>query len=217
MGGEPLVLASRSPQRRALLEQLGVEFRVEPAEVEELREGDPREVVLENALRKARAVEGDRVLGADTEVVLDGEVLGKPRDEGEAEAFLRRLSGREHEVMSGLALRTPDAELTDVAVTEVRFRPLSEREIAWYLATGEWRERAGGYAIQGRGAALVESIAGDYWNVVGLPLPALLRLLPDLLVRHHRCAAGQPAASAKRRHFAGVSPCRAPKRTQAVV
>jgi septum formation protein len=180
-GCAPFVLASRSPQRRALLEQLGVKFRVEPAEVEELREGDPREVVLENALRKARAVDGARVLGADTEVVLGRELLGKPRDEGEAEAFLRRLSGREHEVMSGIALRTAEAELTDVVVTQVRFRPLSEQEIAWYLASGEWRERAGGYAIQGRGAALVESIAGDYSNVVGLPLAALLRLIPDLL------------------------------------
>ena len=121
------------------------------------------------------------MLGADTEVVLGRELLGKPRDAGEAEAFLRRLSGRDHEVMSGLALRTADAELTDVAVTQVRFRPLTERDIGWYLATGEWRERAGGYAIQGRGAALVESISGDYWNVVGLPLPALMRLAPDLL------------------------------------
>ena len=181
MGAAPLVLASRSPQRRALLEQLGVDFRVEPAAVDELREGDPREVVVENALRKARAVEGARVLGADTEVVLGRDLLGKPRDAEEAERFLRRLSGREHEVMSGLALRTADGERTEVAVTQVRFRPLSERDLGWYLDTGEWRERAGGYAIQGRGAALVESIVGDYWNVVGLPLAALLRLMPDLL------------------------------------
>ena len=180
-GCAPMVLASRSPQRKALLEQLGVDFRVEPAAVEELREGDPREVVVENALRKARAVDGARVLGADTEVVLGCELLGKPRDEAEAETFLRRLAGRGHEVMSGLALRTADGERSEVAVTQVRFRGLTEREIAWYLASGEWRERAGGYAIQGRGAALVESIEGDYWNVVGLPLPALLRLMPDLL------------------------------------
>ena len=158
-----------------------MEFRVEPAEVEELREGDPREVVLENALRKARAVEGACVLGADTEVVLGPELLGKPADADEAERFLRRLAGRDHQVMSGLALRTADGELTEVAVTRVRFRPLSEGEIAWYLGTGEWRDRAGGYAVQGRGAALVESIEGDYWNVVGLPLPALLRLMPGLL------------------------------------
>ncbi len=103
MAGE-LVLASRSPQRRALLEQLGVPFRAEPADVEELREGEPRAVVVENALRKARAVDGERVLGVDTEVVLGSDLLGKPAAEGEAEAFLRRLSGREHEVMSGIAL-----------------------------------------------------------------------------------------------------------------
>jgi septum formation protein len=158
-----------------------VDFRVEPAAVQELREGDPREVVLENALRKARAVEGACVLGADTEVVLGAELLGKPADAQEAERFLRRLAGRDHQVMSGLVLRSADGEQTEVAVTRVRFRPLSEEEIAWYLDTGEWRDRAGGYAIQGRGAALVDSIEGDYWNVVGLPLPALLRLMPGLL------------------------------------
>ncbi len=175
------MLASRSPQRRALLEQLGVDFRVVPPGVEELTEGDPRQLVLENALRKARAVEGARVLGVDTAVVVDGAALGKPRDEEEAGAFLRRLSGRGHEVMSGLALRTGGTELTDVAVTSVRFRALAERDVGWYLATGEWRERAGAYAIQGRGAALVERIEGDYPNVVGLPLQSLLRLCPDLL------------------------------------
>jgi septum formation protein len=179
-----VILSSRSPQRRAILEQLGVEFRVEAPEVEELTQGDPRGVVRENALRKARAIAapGERVLGSDTAVVLDGRMLGKPRDEGEAETFLRRLSGRTHEVMSGIALREPGgAERSDVAVTRVRFRRLEQRDLAWYLATGEWRERAGAYAIQGRGAALVEEIGGDYWNVVGLPVAALLRLAPDLL------------------------------------
>ena len=188
-----MILASRSPQRRAILEQLGVAFRVEAPEVEELTEGDPRRLVRENAMRKARAVAargeraagagtGERVLGADTAVVLDGRVFGKPRDEQEAETFLRRLSGRTHEVMSGIAVREPDgAERSDVAVTRVRFRRLEPPDLAWYLATGEWRERAGAYAIQGRGAALVEEIEGDYWNVVGLPVAALLRLAPDLL------------------------------------
>ena len=174
---DELILASRSPQRKAILEQLGIPFRVEVPDVEELTEGDPREVVRENALRKARAVEGDLVLGVDTEVVLDGAVLGKPGDEGEAAAYLRRLSGRAHFVMSGIAL----GSRSDVAVTEVRFRALDDRTVGWYVATGEWRERAGGYAIQGRGAALVEAIAGDYFNVVGLPVAALLELAPDLL------------------------------------
>jgi septum formation protein len=179
-----VILSSRSPQRKAILEQLGVEFRVESPDVEELRQGDPRRVVAENALRKARAVagSGERVLGADTAVVLDGRVFGKPGDAGEAETFLRRLSGRTHEVMGGIAVREPDGgERGDVAVTRVRFRRLERAELDWYLASGEWRERAGGYAIQGRGAALVEEIEGDYWNVVGLPVAALLRLAPDLI------------------------------------
>jgi septum formation protein len=180
-----LILASGSPQRKAILEQLGIGFRVEVPEVEEAAQGEPRRVVLENALRKARAVAAgadELVLGADTAVVLDGRVFGKPADEHEAETFLRRLSGRTHEVMSGIALRGPEArERSDVAVTRVRFRRLEQRDLAWYLATGEWEGRAGGYAIQGRGAALVEEIEGDYWNVVGLPVPALLRLAPELL------------------------------------
>ena len=178
-----VILSSRSPQRRAILEQLGVAFRVEAPDVEEAKGGNPRALVRDNALRKARAVAAsERVLGADTAVVLDGHAFGKPRDEGEAETFLRRLSGRTHEVMSGIALREPDgAERSDVAVTRVRFRRLEPRDLAWYLATEEWRERAGAYAIQGRGAALVEEIDGDYWNVVGLPVAALLRLVPDLL------------------------------------
>jgi septum formation protein len=182
--GAGVILSSRSPQRRAILEQLGVEFRVQPPEVEELATGEPRRLVRENALRKARAAytREERVLGADTAVVLDGRVFGKPRDEAEAETFLRRLSGRTHEVMSGIALREPDgAERSDVAVTRVRFRRLEPRDLAWYLATGEWNGRAGAYAIQGKGAALVEEIEGDYWNVVGLPVAALLRLVPDLL------------------------------------
>jgi septum formation protein len=176
-----LVLASRSPRRRAILEQLGVEFRVEPPEVEELSEGDPRELVRENALRKARAIGVERVLGVDTAVVLDGEVFGKPRDAREAESVLRALSGRDHEVMSGIAVRDGDVEASAVAVTRVRFRELDERTVAWYLAAGEWADCAGGYAIQGKGAVLVDEIEGDYWNVVGLPVPVLLRMVPDLL------------------------------------
>lgn len=176
-----MILASRSPQRRAILEQLGVEFRVEPADVEELALGEPRRVVLENARRKAGAVSGERVLGVDTAVVLDGRLLGKPRDAEEAESFLRCLSGRWHEVLSGVALREGSgAERSEVAMTRVHFRPLEQRHLDWYLATGEWRERAGGYAIQGRGAALVLEIEGDYTNVVGLPVATLLHLAPDL-------------------------------------
>jgi septum formation protein len=180
---DQLILASRSPQRRAILEQLGIEFRVEEPEVEELSAGDPRRLVLENARRKAAAVAGRRVLGVDTAVVLDGRPFGKPGDEAEAETLLRRLSGRSHEVMSGIAIRLGQEERSDVAVTRVRFRLLEQPDLDWYIASGEWRERAGGYAIQGRGAALVESIDGDYWNVVGLPVATLLRLAPEVLPR----------------------------------
>ncbi len=178
-----MILASGSPQRKAILEQLGVGFRVEVPGVEELEQGEPRAVVVENALRKARARArpGERVLGADTAVVVDGDPFGKPSGPDQAEALLRLLSGREHEVMGGIAVCEDGGERTDVAVTTVRFRALHPADLDWYLASGEWRERAGGYAIQGRGAALVESIAGDYWNVVGLPVPALLALVPDLL------------------------------------
>jgi septum formation protein len=176
-----LVLASRSPQRRRILEQLGIDFEIRPSDAEELTDGDPRDVVVENGLRKARAVEGDLVLGADTEVFLDERIFGKAADEEEAEAYLRELSGRTHEVWGGIALLDAETERTGHAMTKVTFRELTDREIAWYLGTGEWRDRAGAYAIQGFGSALVESIEGDFWNVVGLPVPELLRLAPELL------------------------------------
>ena len=177
----PLTLASRSPQRRAILEQLGVRFDVVVPEVEETTEGDPRGMVVENALRKARAVAGDLVLGVDTTVVVDGRAFGKPGDRDAAVSMLRLLSGREHEVWSGIALLRDGAERTAAARTRVRFRSVDEGLLRWYLDSGEWRDRAGGYAIQGRGAALVEAVDGDFWNVVGLPVAELLRLVPDLL------------------------------------
>ena len=152
--------------------------------MEELAAGrDPESVVLENARRKARSAagDGDLVLGADTEVLIEGELLGKAGAEGEARAFLERLSGRTHTVLGGLVLIDRGAERGGVAATQVTFRTLSPRLVDWFLDTGEWRERAGAYAIQGRGAALVERIEGDYWNVVGLPVPLLLDLAPELL------------------------------------
>jgi septum formation protein len=117
------------------------------------------------------------VLGCDTEVILDGEVFGKPEDDRQARLFLERLSGRTHEVYGGIVLRGPGGEQSAVAVTRVGFRALEAREIDAYVAGGEWRDRAGGYAIQGRGAALVEGIEGDFWNVVGLPVPTLVEML----------------------------------------
>ena len=161
--------------------------------MEELTEGDPQSLVARNALRKARAVHGERVLGADTAVVLDGEPLGKPASEEQAEAFLRRLSSRDHEVMTGVALIEGGAERCEVAVTRVTFRALEEAEVAWYLESGEWRGRAGGYAIQGRGAALVAAIEGDYWNVVGLPVALLAGLCRDFVTPATRLAG--PGAS----------------------
>ena len=180
----PLVLASRSPQRRAILEQLAIPFEaVVPQYDEELSGVDPIAEVERHAQGKARSVAGiagDRpVLGVDTEVILDGRVYGKPGDEGEAEAMLEELSGQTHEVVSGLCLLTQAWEELGHAVTRVSFRALTPRELGLYVVSEEWRERAGGYAIQGLGAALVERIDGDYLNVVGLPTALLVRLLAE--------------------------------------
>jgi len=176
-----LILASASPQRRAILEQLGVAFSVREPEVEELTEGDPAELVVENARRKARAVPGERVLAADTAVVLEGRVLGKPADAEEARAFVESLSGRDHQVLSGFTYHEGDREIAGLGRARVRFRTFAPADVHRYVATGEWRGRAGGYAIQGRGAALVEEIEGDYWAVVGLPVAEIARLAPHLL------------------------------------
>ena len=180
----PLLLASRSPQRRAILEQLAIPFEaVVPQYDEELSGADPVAEVERHAQGKARSVAGiagDRpVLGVDTEVVLDGRVYGKPGDEGEAEAMLEELSGQTHEVVSGLCLLTPAWEELRHAVTRVSFRALTPRELGLYVVSEEWRERAGGYAIQGLGAALVERIDGDYLNVVGLPTALLVEVLAE--------------------------------------
>ena len=167
-----ITLASASPRRAAILEQLGVEFEVVVPDVEELAEGDPRELVIENARRKAAAVEGELVLGADTVVSVEGAILGKAANEGEARSHLVRLSARKHDVWSGVAL----GERTAAVKTEVTFRDIAPL-LDWYLASGEWEGKAGAYAIQGRGAALVERIDGDYFNVVGLPIAPLIDLL----------------------------------------
>jgi septum formation protein len=186
-----LILASRSPQRRAILEQLGVPFEVRPSDVEELTSGRPEAVAVENARRKAAAVEGDLVLGVDTLVALDGILYGKPKDAQDAARTLRALSGHTHQVVSGLVV----ADRSTVAHTDVTFRQLDDRWIEWYVGTGEWEGRAGGYAIQGRGAALVREIRGDYLNVVGLPVTALLDLLPGLAICSANAATALPGAN----------------------
>lgn len=180
----PLVLASSSPQRRAILGQLGLPFRVVTPDYEELPlPVSPSELVEAHSLGKALSVArtaGDgAVLGVDTAVVIDGDVLGKPADATDARTMLCRLAGREHVVCSGLTLLGDDLQVTAHDTTIVRFRACSSDEIDAYVRLGEWQGRAGGYAIQGRGAALVESVAGDYANVVGLPVALFVRLVRD--------------------------------------
>jgi septum formation protein len=168
-----IVLASTSPQRRAILEQLRIPFHVVAPAYDEVGD-DP----VEHAIGKARSVDGggEAVLGVDTVVVLGGEVLGKPADAAEATSMLGRLAGQTHEVVSGLCLRTDEWEESGRAVTAVTFRELTAEGIERYVAAGEWQGRAGAYAIQGLGAALVERIDGDYLNVVGLPAGLLITL-----------------------------------------
>ncbi len=178
------MLASRSPQRRTILEQLGVEFSVQVPDIEELEAGPPHEVALENAFRKASAIAvdgGGLVLGVDTVVSLGARLYGKPQNAEEAKATLSALAGRRHAVISGVCLIEDGQVRSAAAQTGVQFRALDDGLIDWYLASGEWRERAGGYAIQGRGAALVAGIEGDFLNVVGLPVATLLELAPGLL------------------------------------
>lgn len=182
-----LILASRSPQREAILSRLGLKFEVVPSAVDELEVGPPIELVVENSLRKAHAVaraidDNDAiVLGADTVIIHEGDVLGKPRDAEQAAEFMRRLSGCEHEVLGGLALVGPSGdERTAHTATRVKFRPLSDEQINLYVATEEWRERSGGYAIQQGGSILIESIEGDYLNIIGLSVNDLHRLAPEL-------------------------------------
>lgn len=190
----PLILASASPRRRELLAGLGLRFTVRAADVDETpRAGEaPAGYVLRLAREKAAAVakaeQGDGwVLAADTSVVVDGEILGKPLEDqngDDARRMLRLLSGREHEVLTGIALLesrgSETREATHVETSRVRMAALSEEEIAWYAATGEPRDKAGAYAIQGLGALFVEAVAGNYSNVVGLPIPAVYRLFAAL-------------------------------------
>ena len=185
-----LILASASPRRAELLTSAGFEFEVRPANVDETPlTGEPAEAY---ALRLARAKadvvfrtcrsSGSSVLGADTVVVLNGEILGKPKDSADATRMLRLLSNAAHDVHTGVAVQTAAGERGAVMTTRVRFRPLDESEIEWYVASGEPDGKAGAYAIQGRAARFVDHIEGSWSNVVGLPIATVYRLLKELSV-----------------------------------
>ena len=182
MPGLPLVLASASPRRQQLLAQLGLQFQVAPADLDEsvLAGEAPRAYVERLAIAKAaataKAFPGSVCLAADTSVVVDAEILGKPANDQDGRAMLKRLSGRTHVVMTGVAIAGPVVESL-VVETKVRFKPLSLGEIVWYVATGEGRDKAGGYASQARAGAFIEAIDGSVSSVIGLPLAETLALL----------------------------------------
>lgn len=177
------ILASASPRRRDLLAQIGASFRVEVSEAEEMHEASSaQELVLANALVKARAVAAHEylpVLGADTVVAQGARIFGKPADEREAREMLAALSGRAHEVLTGIAWCKAGREFSAVVKTRVFFAPLSEEAIARYVDTGEPLDKAGAYAVQGRAAVFVERIEGSFSNVVGLPLHAVAELAEE--------------------------------------
>jgi nucleoside triphosphate pyrophosphatase len=183
-----LILASASPRRAELLATAGFTFDVQPAEVDEtpLPGEEPRTYVLRIARAKATASaercrkSGTAVLAADTVVVADGWLMGKPLDAGEAERMLKRLAGAVHDVHTAVVVQADARQLTDVVTTRVRLLPLTADEIAWYLATGEWEGKAGGYAIQGRAARFIDRIEGSWSNVVGLPVATAYQLLTAL-------------------------------------
>ena len=185
-----LILASQSPRRKALLGLFHIPFTVRVADIDETMDpqGSPREEVAKVSLRKARAISreaDDVVIAADTIVVCDGRILGKPKDEADAVAMLRLLSGRDHQVMTGVTVIRGEDHETLTEVTDIHFRPLSEKEIRSYVATGEPMDKAGSYGIQGGAALFAEKMVGDYYNVMGLPVcrlwQMLSRLAPEIL------------------------------------
>jgi septum formation protein len=185
---EALTLASQSPRRADILRAVGWPFEAEAADVDEsLRGGEAVERYVERLAReKAETVAARRlfglVLGADTTVVVEGEILGKPRNDDEARRMLRRLRGRWHEVVTGVALVRAETKraVTAHARTRVRFAQMTDAEVDWYVATGEPADKAGAYAVQGRGALFIEAIEGEYWNVVGLPIRLVYKLSAEL-------------------------------------
>jgi septum formation protein len=184
-----LILASASPRRADLLRAAGFVFVTRPVDIDERWRGGeaPGDYVLRLAREKAGAAAeaaghgpDEVVLAADTTVVIDSQVLGKPRDDDDARRMLQLLAGREHEVLTGVSIRRDGCELTDVACSRVRFLALTPAEIDWYVASGEPRDKAGAYAVQGYASRFVDAISGSYSNVVGLPVS----MVYQLLVRH---------------------------------
>ncbi len=200
MSAPVLVLASGSPRRRQLLEMLGLGVEVRPPRIAEIRAPgeDPRSYVERLAREKAASVAGDLVLGADTTVVVDGEVLEKPTDADDALRMLRRLQGRTHQVLTAIALKTPRGMLGATDVTAVVFRTADDDLLRAYVATGEPMDKAGAYGIQGYGAALVERIDGDFFSVMGLPVRRVLELLEQAGYRY-RFGREQAGADGSRR------------------
>ena len=183
--GLELILASASPRRRELLGRIGLEFAVAPAHVDEAPAPDETAQQAAQRLAQAKALAtpagpGQVVLAADTLVTIDGVILGKPADQAQAVAMLERLNGREHQVVTGFHLRWPGGQRGGLGLSNVRFRRLAPAEIAAYVRSGEPMGKAGAYAVQGLGAALVEAVSGSYTNVVGLPLAAVVKLLLEL-------------------------------------
>lgn len=179
-----LILASKSPRRKELLGMLCPDFRVEVQQADEtIAPGTPpQEAVEQLARRKARAVmagPGEAVIGADTIVVLDGRIMGKPADEADAKHMLSALQGRSHSVFTGVCVRDGQKEVARVCETQVEFAPMTDEEIDWYVSTGEPMDKAGAYGIQGLGGLLVREIRGDYYNVVGLPISCLYDMLKE--------------------------------------
>ena len=187
-----IILASQSPRRAELLAQMGIDFRMEPAQVDETLHADERaaDYVERVAIAKAETVHRRfpdlAVLGSDTAVVLDQTTLGKPRDRDDAIRMLLALSGRPHEVLTGVALATADATQYRLSVSRVVFRDISEQEAAAYWATGEPADKAGGYAVQGLAAAFIERIEGSYSGIMGLPLFETMLLLGTIGVHGGR-------------------------------
>ena len=178
-----IILASKSPRRQELLRLLGVDFTIETADLDEHM--DParpakQEVMRVSALKAAKIADrhpADLVIASDTIVVVDGRILGKPRNEADAFSMLRLLSGRSHEVMTGLCVRQGSRETRDAVITKVSFRDLSDTEIRAYIATGEPMDKAGAYGIQGKAGVFVTGIEGDYFAVMGLPVCTLCQSL----------------------------------------